>query len=88
MRRMFHVLPLLSMIAPLAILSGCASSRHTQDEKYFLIATNIKLSYWQTARAGLSHAASTMGVKTELAGPDTYDPAETKIPAGFKPSTR
>jgi len=72
------------------ILGGCASPRHTADEKYYLIATNIKVPYWQAAFAGLGRAASQSGVKVELTGPDTYDPkaqqAELQRVAGLKPS--
>jgi ribose transport system substrate-binding protein len=38
-----------------------------------LVAANTKLPYWQTALAGLNHAASEMKVKAEMDGPDTYD---------------
>jgi ribose transport system substrate-binding protein len=38
-----------------------------------LIAANTKIPYWQSALAGLSHAANEMKVKAELNGPDTYD---------------
>ncbi len=55
-------------------LFSCASPQHAADEKYYLIATNIKVPYWQTAAAGLNKAGAQMGVKVELAGPDTYDP--------------
>lgn len=55
-------------------LSGCAKLAHEPEEKYFLVATNTKVSYWQSALAGLSKAGSQLGVKTEMAGPDTYDP--------------
>ena len=54
-------------------LSGCAGSPHEPTEKYILVSANTKLPYWQTALAGLNHAASEMKVKAELAGPDTYD---------------
>src|SRR5947209_3993258 len=54
-------------------LNGCAGSAHEPTEKYILVSANTKLPYWQTALAGLNHAASEMKVKAELAGPDTYD---------------
>lgn len=54
------------------MLTGC--SRHEGNEKYYLISTNIKLPYWQTAGAGLREAARQMEVKEEFDGPDTYDP--------------
>ncbi len=66
----FRFLPIVT----LAMLAGCASPRHSVDESYFLIATNIKLPYWKTAFAGLSKSAAALGVKAEMAGPDTYDP--------------
>jgi ribose transport system substrate-binding protein len=55
---------------------GCGgpASEHGVNEKYYLIATNIKLPYWQNAFAGLSKAASQLRVQAELAGPDKYDP--------------
>jgi ribose transport system substrate-binding protein len=55
------------------VLSGCSGSPHSPDEHYFLVATNIKVPYWQTAVAGLSQARTEMRVKAELVGPDTYD---------------
>jgi ribose transport system substrate-binding protein len=63
----------------LASFISCEGSPHAADEKYYLVATNIKLPYWQSALTGLNRAASEMKVKAELAGPDTYDPqAEVK----------
>lgn len=53
-------------------VTGC--SRHSYSEQYYIIATNIKLPYWQTAGAGLSKAASQYGVKSELRGTDKFDP--------------
>ena len=51
--------PLLSLLpfAFLLSLPGCGGSQHSPDEKYFLIATNIKVPYWQQALAGVNHAA-------------------------------
>jgi ribose transport system substrate-binding protein len=55
-------------------LAGCGSSPHATTEKYWLVATNIKIPYWQSANAGLLHAAQVIGVKAEMVGPDTFDP--------------
>ena len=55
-------------------LAGCGGSRHETTEKYYLVATNIKIPYWQSANAGLLRAAQQMGVKAEMVGPDTFDP--------------
>lgn len=54
-------------------LTSCASSRHGADEKYILIAANVKLPYWQHAASGLAKAGSQLKVKVEFAGPDSYD---------------
>ncbi len=61
----------LVFVALTLSLGGC--SRHDSNEKYYLIAANIRLPYWQTAGAGLRAATGQMFVKNEFAGPDTYD---------------
>ncbi len=55
-------------------MTGCAGSEHSPGEKYVLVTSNTKLPYWQAALAGLNHAATEMKVKSEMDGPDTYDP--------------
>jgi ribose transport system substrate-binding protein len=55
-------------------LAGCGGSGHTSTEKYWLVATNIKIPYWQSATAGLMRAAQQIGVKAEMVGPDSFDP--------------
>jgi ribose transport system substrate-binding protein len=73
--RVFEWYTSLIFTAGLAlVLSGCSGSPHAGDEHYFLVATNIKVPYWQTALAGLNQARAEMRVKAELVGPDTYDP--------------
>src|SRR5581483_9185459 len=57
----------------LLFMTACAPLPHEPTEKYILVTTNIKVPYWQTALAGLNHAASEMKVKAEMAGPETYD---------------
>jgi ribose transport system substrate-binding protein len=54
-------------------LAGCGGSAHTSTEKYWLVATNIKIPYWQSANTGLQRAAQQIGVKAEMVGPDTFD---------------
>jgi ribose transport system substrate-binding protein len=63
-----------SLLAPL-FLAGCSGGRHAPTEKYYLVSTNIKIPYWQTANSGLIRAAHQLGVQAEMVGPDTYDPA-------------
>jgi ribose transport system substrate-binding protein len=55
-------------------LAGCGSSPHASTEKYWLVATNIKIPYWQSVNAGVMRAAQQIGVKAEMVGPETYDP--------------
>ena len=44
-----------------------------------LISANVKIPYWQAGSAGLFQAAQQLKVRSEFAGPDTYDPkAEQK----------
>ncbi len=66
-----HWLLLSSSLLPIL---GCGSSAHSVEEKYYLIAANIKLPYFQAAGAGLLKAAAQLPVKAEMVGPDTYDP--------------
>jgi ribose transport system substrate-binding protein len=44
-------------------LTGCGGSPHASTEPY-----------WQSANAGLLRAAAQMGVRTEMVGPDSFDP--------------
>jgi ribose transport system substrate-binding protein len=68
---------LLKILAPCALMVpilGCGGSQHSAEEKYYLIATNIQVPYWKSASAGLAKGAIQMHVRTEFAGPDTFDP--------------
>src|SRR4029077_2498998 len=63
-----------------AVIGACAKPYHEETEKYYFVATNINLPYWQEAQAGFLDAARNLGVKAELVGPATYDPgAEATI---------
>jgi ribose transport system substrate-binding protein len=55
-----------------AFTSGCGA-RHSSKEVFYLIASNIKLPYWQTAAAGFNKAAAQYKVTARVVGPDTYD---------------
>jgi ribose transport system substrate-binding protein len=52
---------------------GCSAPAHAPEERYFLVAANVNVPYWQSAAAGLRKAASHLGVKADMAGPDRYD---------------
>lgn len=62
------------LTASLLTLVSCGGSPHAATERYVLVATNVKVPYWQQAAAGLNRAAAQIQVKCELVGPDTYDP--------------
>jgi len=66
----------VAVVVPAVLFSvtSCSHSSHEPTEKYFLVASNTKIPYWQTASAGLSRAASEMKVQSEMVGPETYDP--------------
>jgi ribose transport system substrate-binding protein len=66
---------LLFLTLPAALLPvmSCSSPAHSVDEHYYLVATNTKLPYWQTARDGFLKIAGQYHVKAEVVGPDTYD---------------
>src|SRR3954471_24239929 len=75
-----------------SVTVGCSRSRHDAGETYYLVATNIKLPYWQTALDGLKRAASDLKVQAELVGPDKYETkkqpgayhkVESRKPAGI-----
>jgi ribose transport system substrate-binding protein len=74
--------------AVLPLLAGC--SRHTKDEHYYLIATNINLPYWKSANAGFEKAAAAYGVSAEMRGTTTFDPqgevAEFRTVVARKPA--
>ena len=62
----------LLILATMLLMFGCG--RHDSDEKYFLIATNVQLPYWQEAKSGLMTASEQLRVKAKFVGPESYDP--------------
>ncbi|MGA7157289.1 MAG: substrate-binding domain-containing protein [Acidobacteriaceae bacterium] len=71
MQRLKSYIALSALLVTLATI-GCHG--HSMAEKYFLVANNLKLPYWQTVDAGFEKAAAEYGVKPMLSGPDTLDP--------------
>src|SRR5712692_7164458 len=61
------------LAATLMLLAGCGGSPHSAEERYFLVSANVKIPYWQAAGNGLARAASQLGVRAQMVGPDTYD---------------
>jgi len=66
--------PVLLFSVVLVLLSVGCGTGHDSDEKYFLVADNVQVPYWQTAKAGFAQAAKELKVRSEFVGPDTYDP--------------
>lgn len=64
----------LGLLGLLLVLWSCGKSAHDVEERYFLVCVNTKIPYWQTAAAGLSEAAAQLRVRTEMVGPENYDP--------------
>ncbi len=73
---MIRRIPHLVLVGVLLLPLVNCGFQHDEKEKFYLVAANIKLPYWQAALAGLNKATTQMKVKTELAGPDTYDPKQ------------
>jgi ribose transport system substrate-binding protein len=63
---------ILAIMALLPILEGC--TRHSKNERYYLIATNTSVPYWKTAAEGFQASGAKFGVTTDVRGPATFDP--------------
>jgi ribose transport system substrate-binding protein len=69
--------PVIVAVA-MSLFIGCGGGRHEAAETYVLVTTNTKIPYWQVAAEGLRVAGHDLGVKTEMVGPETYDPKAEK----------
>ncbi len=69
---------LATVLAIAVTAAACSGGRHEPTEKYFLVASNVKLPYWQSAQSGLARAAKQLAVQAEMVGPESYDPAAQK----------
>ncbi len=62
-------------LAVVVLLTGCGGgSQHSPQEKYYLLSSNVKIPYWQTAGNGFMRAAAQLQLRGEVTGPETYDP--------------
>lgn len=57
----------------LTLLLSCGSA-HDSDEFYVLVSANLQVPYWKAAGAGFGNAATQFKVRSDFAGPKTYDP--------------
>jgi ribose transport system substrate-binding protein len=55
------------------ILRFVGWQRHSKSERFYMIATAVKITYFQSAWAGFSKAAEKYGVTAELRGPGGFD---------------
>jgi len=79
-------LALLTAVLPL--LAGC--TRHSKNERYYLIASNTSVPYWKAAAAGLAAAGREYGVTVDTRGPAGFNPQgevdEFKAAVASKPA--
>ena len=61
-------------VLALAMVSTSGCARHSTSEVYYLIASDMALSYWQTAAAGFNKAAAEYKVTAKVSGPSGHDP--------------
>lgn len=61
---------LLAVVLP--ILAGC--TRHSKNEKYYLVATNTAVPYWKSAADGFAAAGAQYGVTVDTRGPAGLNP--------------
>lgn len=64
----------LAILGTTCLMATTSCAKHSYSDQYYMVATNIKLPYWQTANTGLLKAATQYGVKAEMRGTDSFDP--------------
>jgi len=69
-----RALGFLLALGGMVVALGCGRGEYRKQEVYYLVAANINLPYWQSARNGLFRAAAEVGVSADVKGPETYDP--------------
>jgi ribose transport system substrate-binding protein len=74
-KQFIRILAIVILISAGLVLS-CEKPYSEQKVTYFFVANNVKLPYWQQAKAGFMDAARTIGAKVEFDGPDTYSPEQ------------
>src|SRR5580692_2158502 len=73
MLRLHRILHSTAVVAVSLVVLSCASA-HDSDEYFVLVSANLQVSYWKTAGNGFSNAAAQYKVRSDFAGPQTYDP--------------
>lgn len=66
----------VAVLISAGLVLSCEKPYSEQKVTYFFVANNVKLPYWQEAKAGFMDAARVIGAKVEFDGPDTYAPEQ------------
>jgi ribose transport system substrate-binding protein len=62
-----------ALVLALTLIALSCGASHDSDEYYVFVSSNLQVSYWKTAGAGFSNAASQFKVRADFQGPQTYD---------------
>ena len=62
-----------AVVVLLGLFLSCGSA-HDSDEFFVFVSANLQVPYWKAAGAGFSNGAAQMKVRSDYAGPQTYDP--------------
>jgi len=74
MRMLSKRISLAILTAVFPLITGC--SRHSKNERYYLIASNTEVPYWKSAAAGLAAAGAEYRVTVDTRGPAGFNPQE------------
>jgi len=69
-RRISHAV-VLSVVTMFVLSCGAA---HDSDEFFVLVSSNLQVPYWKAAGAGFTNAASQFKVRSDIMGPQNFDP--------------
>jgi len=73
-RRISHALA-LTILTVFVLSCGTA---HDSDEFFVLVSANLQVPYWKAAAAGFSNAAAQFKVRSDIMGPQNFDPKAEK----------
>jgi len=64
----------IAVLAILLTFTLSCGSAHDSDEYFVLVSANLQVPYWKAAGAGFANAATQMKVRSDLMGPQNFDP--------------
>jgi len=64
----------IAALAILLTLTLSCGAAHDSDEYFVLVSANLQVPYWKAAGAGFANAATQMKVRSDLMGPQNFDP--------------